>query len=312
MKFRIPFFAFLAFFTISCKKENTKNVTTESQNSQNQIQENDSVKMHRYFLWQEKIEKTGYKEYDSLALEKIELPKDLTILNRFIDTHPDIETNYEFEDNPRERLFQHLHIIDINGDAKNDIIYQGYSGGEPQITQIFLNNDNEYEKVFTQYQNIHSLKFENNKLVSFKIANPGCCADPQFVEHQYSVTYNKEKPQFRLDKSVGFYIGMEKVKLKYDKPKDFTIVNHGSRLRVDTYILDNVEHPLYGPEGNVISDFQKGIKGKAIGYKNQDGITWINVLLPIDNAFTDYDYHNQKNIPSYTYGWILKSDTDLK
>ncbi|PZR22013.1 MAG: hypothetical protein DI539_06570 [Flavobacterium psychrophilum] len=299
----------IAIFT-SCKNEiNHTEVTPISETA---INESDSIKLEKYFQWYEKHERTGYKEYDTLTLQKIESEKDTIILNTFISEHPEILQNYEYEDNPSKKLLEHLHLIDINGDNKNDIVFQGYWEGEPQITQLFIQSNNGYRKIFTQYQYIHSLVFKDKKLTSFKMANPGCCADPQFVEHEYIVSYSDKFSVFKLNKSIGYYIGMEKPKHKFDSEKEFNITVNNAALRVDSYILDNVEHPMYGPGGNVISKYKKATKGKAIAYKTEGDKSWIYAIMPLKDGFSFYDFNEQKGIPSYTYGWILKSDTDLK
>ena len=54
------------------------------------------------------------------------------------------------------------------------------------------------------------MDYSDNKLHSFTLINPGCCADPQFVEYYFSVEYNDDIPAFVLDKTIGYLSNTEK------------------------------------------------------------------------------------------------------
>ena len=74
-------------------------------------------------------------------------------------------------------LENHLHIIDFNGDGLDDIIYDGDSGGEPTEISIYINTGNSFERIFTEYQEIYKIVFENGKVQKLYIRDGGCCCE---------------------------------------------------------------------------------------------------------------------------------------
>lgn len=280
--------------------------------SYGQNSKTDTDKIVKYFEWTGKIEYLKEPEYNRTILADIEKNRDTLFLQNFMAIYYDSVKQYdEFPFQPKD-LVKYLYAIDLNGDNLLDIFYQGPSGGEPNITQIFLNQGDRYRKVFTGYQDIVDMTFKKNKLVSFKLYNPGCCADPQTLEYNYQINYNKDEPKFILSATTGFLYLTEKAENSFNPTRDFAITVDKSNLRKECYFFDDVEHPVNGSRGNITATFTRGAKGKALGFKKVQENEWIYVLMEPTSKIEHCDFSNFMAQPTHIYGWILMNDTNLK
>jgi len=281
-------------------------------NDNDQISMTDSAKFEQYFQWTEKVEYIKAYNYDLSVLPSTEKNRDTLMLLNFLTANYDSVKLYaDFPYQPTD-LVKSVYAIDFNGDDLLDIIYDGPTGGEQNITQLFLNKGDHYEKVFSGYQDVIKADFFNNRLNSFILINPGCCADPQIVEYYYSVTYADNKPTFKLDKTIGYLSHTEKPQKQLFSPKMFSVQANTAKLRSDCYILDNVEHPVYGGNGNVIANYELGSKGKVLGTKRDKNIDWVYAIMNANNKIDSCDFPTFKEQPTEIKGWILKTDTDWK
>ena len=272
----------------------------------------DSVKLDQYFQWSEKIEYINAYKYDQSFLSRTEENRDTIFLLNFLTSNYDnIKYDDEFSIPPNE-LVSSTYAIDINGDSLLDIIYDGPTGGEQSITHFFLNEGDHYEKIFSGYQHLILADLSNGTLNSFVLINTGCCADPQIAEYYYSVTYSGLTPTFNLDKTIGYLGATEKLKKSFDTPKAFDVKTDHARLRTDCYILDNVEHPVYGSNGNSIATFKSGSKGKALGMKSDKGVEWIYAIMDSGNELESCEFPTFKEQPTEIRGWILREAIEWK
>jgi len=293
----------IAFLVLSCNQN--KEIHKDDQTNLPEVKTNepDSVVFEKYSKWQESRKYNETSTRDTLILKSFEKNKDIAFLQEFLLAHDSlIVSEYSFEE-----ILSHLYAIDINGDNKKDVVFEGPSGSERDVVHIYLNKENNFEKVFTQYQYFRNLKFKNNRLISFSISNPGCCADPQVIDYDYTVSYKNDQPKFDLSKSTGYLEHSQKAITKLPVPTNFTIKKDGAVTRTECYIFD-IEHPFYGPEGNIVSKFKKGDTGMAIASSNEDGQEWLYVLMSPTKAKNINPTFGEQ--PTYTYGWILKLETD--
>jgi len=280
--------------------------------SNGQNSNTDTDKIVKYFEWTEKIEYLKEPEYNRTILADNEKNRDTLFLQNFMAMNYDSVKLYnDFPYQPKE-LVKYLYAIDLNGDNLLDVFYQGPTGGEPNIIQIFLNEGHRYKKVFTGYQDIVNMKFEKDKLVSFRLFNPGCCADPQILEYNYEITYKKDEPIFSLNKSIGYLRLTEKVENSFNPVQKFAITVDKSNLRKECYFFDDAEHPVNGSRGNITATYKRGAKGKAIGFKRDQENEWIYVLMEPTSKIEQCVFSNFMEQPTQIYGWILKKDTNLE
>ncbi len=292
----------------SCGQQKGDTVT----NNIDQTTLTDSAKFEQYFQWTEKVEYIKAYNYDLTVLPTTERNRDTIMLLNFLTANYDSVKLYEdFPYQPND-LVKSVYAIDFNGDDLLDIIYDGPTGGEQNITQLFLNKGNHYEKVFSGYQDVIKADFSNNRLNSFVLINPGCCADPQIVEYYYSVIYADNIPTFKLGKTIGYLSQTEKPQKQLSSPKVFSVLTDNAKLRSDCYILDNVEHPVYGGRGNAIANYKAGSKGIALGIKKDKNIEWVYAIMNANNIIDSCDFPTFKEQPTEIRGWILKTDIDWK
>ena len=182
------------------------------------------------------------------------------------------------------------------------------------ITEFFLHRRDHYEKVFSGDQFIDKVDFSNNRLDSFTLLNPGCCADPQFLEYYYSVKYLQDKISFILGKTVGYVLGTQKPQKTLPIADEFSVVSSKANLRSTCYIFDIIDSSAfdYGRNGNLIASYTKGSKGKVLGTRKDKGINWLFVLMDSDHKIENCDYPSFLKQPTEIQGWILQTDTDWK
>lgn len=292
----------MTLFFCSCGQQDK---TAANNNEQKAL--TDSAKVEQYYRWSEKVEYIKVYNFDLSVLAKTEKNRDTVMLLNFITSYYDsIKLFDEFPYTP-EVLVKSVYAIDFNGDELLDIIYDGPTGWEQNVTQLFLNKGTHYEKVFSGFQDVIEADFSNNRLISFTLINPGCCADPQIVEYYYSVTYADNNPQFKLNKTIGYLDGTEKPQKLLTPPKKFYIRKDNTKLRTDCYILDNVDL-VYASNGNVIANYKSGSTGLALGFKKDKNVEWIYAIMDANNKFETSDFSTFKEQPTYIKGWLLKTD----
>jgi len=272
---------------------------------------NDSIEFEKHSLYYKKTAYENYRPYNTKIIADYEKDRDSIAIIEFLETN--ISKIFTYDDFPFQQsdLITHIYLIDINNDDFKDVIYQGPTGGEPNMTVIFLNQESNYSEVFRQYQDIFEVEFKDNKLTSLALTNPGCCADPQVVDYFYKISYNNNKPTFDLIRTTGYLSGYEKPKNKYNKKKPFTTLKDNVKLRNECYELDT-EHPYYGESGNILTTYQKGSTGRAFAEKKENDVIWLYVLMDKKSKFDTNDFPTFKEQPIELYGWIKKNQTDLK
>lgn len=273
----------------------------------------DSIQLEKYYEWRQNIETIDLDEDDKYILVDLETDKDsLKILDFLKDNLTMVEfyTN-QFSYTPDE-LFKYTYHIDFNGDGLMDIVYHGPTGGEPSVTHFILNHGNKYEKVFSGLQNLIDVEFFENRLIAFTLIDPGCCGDPQYFISEYSVQYNEDIPEFKLDRKVGYLRGTEKSKIEFKKTEDFTVISDFAKLRKDCYIFDDVEDPVTGSNGNAIGIYRKRAKGKVLGLKRDQNKLWLNVLMNTGNKLDSTVFPEFTDPQVEVLGWMIQSDTDWR
>lgn len=299
-----------AIILVACQKENK--ATTPPITENNTIANgSDSIAYEKYSKWIEgkKNQNLAIKPTDTFALKRLEINRDEELLNSFISASDSLKSRF-YDNYTPEKLKRQLYTFDFNGDGLEDVIYYGPSGAEGSIVHFFINTQEGFRNVFTEHQILQEPVIENSKLTSFTILNPGCCAEYEIAEYHYIVDYKNATPTFILKSTIGYLEGMQKPEKMLPKEMLFTIKTTKASLRPECYNL-NVEHPIYGDSGNEIVAYNKGHKGKAIGTRKENGQDWLYVQMKptkIKKGYTDV-FHTQ---PTAVYGWILKSDTDLK
>jgi hypothetical protein len=209
-------------------------------------------------------------------------------------------------------LRKDLHFLDLNGDGKDDVVFEGQSGGEAQEVNIFINTGQGYKKVFSVFQGIVKMEWQDKRLVRLYIDDWGCCDDYLERHMIYDISYGKTGiPIFKkVNQGLSIYKGVSPDSL-YDKPFRFEVLNEGYKIRSAPKIDDTSVQPWDNDQaketgsGNSIGKLAKGATGTAIAKKTDTtGREWL--FVQIDELYlpkNDILYVENK-FPSKLIGWI--------
>jgi hypothetical protein len=205
-----------------------------------------------------------------------------------------------------DKMLDYFHFIDLDDDGDLDLLFDGWSGGEPMCIRIFNNKNGEYNEVFTAYQKITDLTFEDNKLSKLSVYDPGCCASYIEFDEDYEFMLHKDTFQYTLVNRTAFLFPTEKPVEFLPDVIDFEVQNEPYYLRLTPNI--DTAAQVFAEDlqsGNIIATFRKGTKGKAYAEKSDNtGRVWWFVEIdaadkPIHSFFYDIDEK-----PTRLKGWM--------
>ncbi|WP_461787877.1 hypothetical protein [Pedobacter sp.] len=315
MNFKHLLLASVVISLFACQSNKTINsVQTDSLTFNNKVDTPiaDSIMLERYFDYGRYTKFFKYKDKKNSAFAALEKDRDTSSLLLFLKNNISLISNNDPEwhyDN--STLLSSLFAIDLNGDGQKDIIYDGPTIGEGNVSHLIINNNGHFVKMFEARQNITHIKFVEGKMVKLFISNPGCCADASVVDYEYDVSYKTAlAPVFSLRNSVGYTKSYEMPTKKYKAPVRFTATADRLYLRDCCFEYDG-EHPMYGNNGNMIAIYPKHSTGVAIGEKVENGTVWALVLMNKENKITQTQFDVFTEQPTQVYGWVKKADINL-
>lgn len=213
-------------------------------------------------------------------------------------------------------LINDLHVIDINNDGLDDVVFDGMSGGEPREIAIFLNNGNTFSKIFTDYQGITKIEIQNGILTKINIKDWGCCANFIVTTKFYDVEY--KDGVFEFNQKMSFkYVENTVLPDKYwSATKTVEILNDNYNLRFSPEIDDKTiiyldTEPTFG---NTIGKLSKNSFAIALGESTDaTGRIWFFVALtPEFELKESYLYDSKNEMKSYKCGWISSRFVDIQ
>lgn len=263
-----------------------------------------------YYVQKDLLEHFAETSFQTLGtgLEDAAPYKDTALIVRFLDDYKDSIEWISATPLQPEELIRYFYTIDLNNDGQPDLAYQGPTGGEPTVVNFFLQNSLGFQKIFSGYQKISSLTFNDDKLAYFTLANPGCCADPQIVEYTYSVSFRDSIPIVQKIKTIGFVRSTELAKDQFRNPSSIIVKKDNARLRTETIVFEGVVNPAWDNNGNIIGLYKKGSYGSALGSKQDSSGAWLFVLMDARNKPDSCVFQTFLEQPTYIYGWIKKED----
>jgi len=220
-----------------------------------------------------------------------------------------VNSTYKPESKLPKKFTQCFHFVNLNGDKNIDLIYEGNAGSEGSYVTFYLNTGKQLEGIETQNGYVWDLKFKENKLSSFVIYNPGCCAETIEFERHYNVS-----PLFKckLEWQVSIIQGMNKFEPDsfFQKPFQFQTLNEDYSLRYEPRISDQVPNEISegarGPyHGNSTALYPKGSIGTAWATKKDSTGRewWLVEMEPL--KYLKFDaYYSLDDFPTRYIGWM--------
>jgi len=213
-----------------------------------------------------------------------------------------------------DSLYNDLHFLDVNGDGKNDVIFDGQSGGEPREIDIFINDGTHYKKVFSVIQGIVKLDWQEGRLSRIFIRDWGCC-DAYLEFHKiYDVRYGKSiYPTFvQIYQSIVIY----EAKLPDSilaTPLPFEVLNQAYNIRSAPQ-KDDTSYQHWNNDGdsqsivytgNIVGKLVKGARGMALAKTvDNSGREWLYVEVDKEYLLVNDVIYTENKFPTKLKGWI--------
>ena len=214
---------------------------------------------------------------------------------------------------PLDSLRKRLHFLDLNGDKLPDVVFEGESGGEAQLIEIYLNTGKGYKYVFSSGQGIEKIDWRDNRLYRLYIRDWGCCEDQLNTNKIYQLSYDKQDaPKFVQIYQSYFLRETIYPDSMFPTPIRFQVLNDRYKIRFSPAVDDTTKQdwllPSASLRGNNIALLVKGAVGTALGKKTDaTGREWWFVEM-------DEEYYPAKSdvlldadkleFPTKVLGWV--------
>jgi len=209
-------------------------------------------------------------------------------------------------------LKKSLYPVDINGDGLPDMIFSGFSGGESDITRIFLNRGDTFELVFEDYQYITSLTLKEGKLMRMVIADPGCCDAYLYFRREFSVVQDRNALIFVKGKQTVEYNRTQRPMELLSTPFRWTSLYDTLLIRASAALIDDPYNPYMETAGNIIAGYTQKVRGEAIARQRDTfGREWLFVeIIPEIRPAKSIFYEIEK-YPTFIRGWVNRSEIKI-
>jgi hypothetical protein len=239
---------------------------------------------------------------DLIKLERITKEEKLKLINELEPTFKYLATY----DNWQQKVFDDFHFVDLDNDKDTDLVFTGWSGGEPVCVRIYNNINGRYQQAFEAYQEITKIEFADEKLSRVLIHDPGCCAAYIEFDEDYAFQVSKDDFKFKITNRTALLYPTEEPKDKFDIPINFEVLNDKYYLRLTPKIdtVDQVFAEDMQPD-NVIAEFKKGTKGVAYAQREDDtGRVWWFVEIDAKDKPAKSFFYDIDDKPTKVKGWM--------
>ncbi len=174
-----------------------------------------------------------------------------------------------------------FHFIDLNKDGVNEIIYNGWTGGEGEMIHVLWENDQKFELRQTIMGRIVELNPSSSK-AKMTVLDYACCAG--YIDHLTCFELNERLFKITNDYAYPFY-KFEDINLI--EPVQFEVQRDPYNLRLNPEIQQNLDPNDYPfdliQNQNIAAIFTTGDTGTALAEKTDEtGRIWWLVVM--DNA----------------------------
>lgn len=201
-----------------------------------------------------------------------------------------------------------FHLVDIDNDQVNEVIYNGWNGGEGEMVVIFKLSKNQLVEVQNFYGRILAKRKNEMNQTQLLVLDYSCCAG--YVDHLQTFDFNPKTNLFEIQSALA-KINHTDIPEVWLEPFRFEIQKTPYNLRYSPEILKVAvqDSPFYDPiKGeNIAAIFQAGDKGTvyAESTDNSGRVWWFVVMdeMPKSGEVIYYDGNNDfKNYQPI--GWM--------
>lgn len=248
---------------------------------------------------------------ERVNLKKFSPPGAKKLINLFLEKNLSQFPQFNNDSMPKyglDALRKSLYPIDINADGRVDMIFSGFSGGEAEVTRIFLNRDGTDELLFEDYQYISRLSMAGGKLTGIQVGDPGCCDGYLYFTRDYTVNCDSAVPRFIKGKQTVIYCYTEEPSRYLEKPRSFKAAADTLMVRASALRLNEPFNPHLDTFGNIVAKYRTKAKGNILATKTPvKGNTWYFVEIFPDTTPSASILYDTEKIPTFLRGWVSGS-----
>jgi hypothetical protein len=209
-------------------------------------------------------------------------------------------------------LIHSLHLIDLNKDGIDEIIFAGPSWEEGYTVDIFKKEKNSYTRIFSERQSLTDITIVQNQLYLY-ISDPGCCAEYSTIQKIFKTDINLSNNSFQQTYQSQIINGTKLPDSLFKKTIGFRVNLEGYKVRLEPKLDDSTrkfydDMNEFKTSGNVIAKLPKNTAGYALGYMTDpSGTKWWFVEIDEKARLRNvkYDRTDQtKKYPTRRKGWI--------
>jgi hypothetical protein len=209
-------------------------------------------------------------------------------------------------------LIHSLHLIDLNKDGVDEIIFTGLSDEEGNRIDIFKKEKTSYTKIFSARQNLTEIIIEKDRLYLY-ISDPGCCAEYSTIQKIFKVDLNLSISSFQQTYQSQIINGTKLPDSLFKKAIRFKVTLDAYKVRFEPKFDDSTkmfydDMNEFKPSGNIIAKLPENTAGNALGYMTDpSGTKWWFVEIDEKAQLRNvkYDRTDQtKKYPTHIRGWI--------
>lgn len=249
------------------------------------------------------IKKDIQKSHDRIDLSKYEQTNQsekIDLMNKVKDMYPQYSESAKW---PYEYL-RYFHFFDLDSDGDKDLIYDGWSGGEPMMVQISLKIGEDYKTAITDYAKLIDINHSNNTLTGFTINDPGCCGAIMEHDIKYECKAFEDSLDFWITDHTTYHFDIPRPKKYYDTVIKFEVINTPYTLRVTPEIDTSGFFDYDDTKGNVMKTYAKGDIGYAFAeQEDKTGRVWWFVVMESDLKMDKKVTNRDEFEPDYI-GWM--------
>jgi hypothetical protein len=198
-----------------------------------------------------------------------------------------------------------LHPAELNGDGRIDMIFMGFSGGQADITRIYLNFPDSFLLVFEDYQYPSELTVVKGILTSLTMTDPGCGDDYLYFDRAYQVRSDGPKLSFIKGKQTAVYMHTETPGTLFPNPVPFRSASDTLLVRASAAVINEPFNPTLENFGNITARYKTKIRGKVLGTSaTPSGRDWWYVEIMPDTKPSASILYGTDRLPTFFRGWV--------